>query len=116
MRFLPLVVAGCSTAPAPAPSPAGAPVFVGMCDASASVELGPDRLIVADDEDNILRVYDTRGGKPLARVDLSEALGLELAGTERYPETDLEAGTIVGDKALWLSSHARGSNGQTRPE
>jgi len=37
--------------------PADVQLRIGMCDASAAVALGNDRFIVADDEDNVLRVY-----------------------------------------------------------
>lgn len=86
-----------------------------MCDASGSVPLGADRLVIADDEDNILRIYDVRGGRPIAKVDLSPALELEHVGTH-YPETDIEAGTVVRDKAIWISSHARSGRGSEAPE
>jgi hypothetical protein len=83
-----------------------------MCDASGAVTLGRDRFVVADDEDNVLRVYDAgRGGAPLAAVDLSA--GLELpAKKKKPPETDIEAGTRLGDRALWLTSHGRNSKGK----
>jgi hypothetical protein len=92
--------------------------FRGMCDASGAVVLGRDRFAVADDEDNVLRVYDpSRGGAPLAAVDLSPALDLpakKKAG-KKQPETDLEAATRLGDRALWLTSHGRNSKGKPQP-
>lgn len=80
--------------------------FHGACDASGAVVREGGRFVVADDEDNVLRLYDAnRGGAPLAAWELSAAL--ELApGKRRYPETDVEAATGLGDVALWLTSHA----------
>lgn len=96
-------------------------MFVGMCDASGAVPLGRDALLVADDEDNVLRVYDAdRGGLPLHQVDVSQWLGLEAQASsrkaEKPPETDIEAATRLADLAFWLTSHGRSSSGKFRPE
>ena len=86
-----------------------------MCDASGAVVLGPDRFVVGDDEDNVLRVYDSqRGGDPLFMVDVSSSLDLP-AGSKKPPETDIEAATRVGDRALWLTSHGLSSKGKLQP-
>src|SRR5687768_12770455 len=85
-------------------------VFQGACDASGAVPLSDRRVVVADDEDNILRVYDAHvGGAPLSKTDLSASLGLPLKGKKkrRAPELDLEAATRIGDRAYWLTSHGR---------
>ena len=51
-------------------------VFTGMCDASGAVPLSASRFAVADDEGNVLRVYDAdRGGAPIDSIDLSAAAG-----------------------------------------
>ena len=52
-------------------------VFTGMCDASAAVAIDAGRFIVANDEDNILRVYARGGGAPLSEFDVSEFLGAQ---------------------------------------
>jgi hypothetical protein len=89
-------------------------VFRGMCDASGAVVLGPTRFAVADDEDNVLRVYDTvNGGDPLFTTDVSDALQLPIK--KKVPETDIEAATRVGDRALWLTSHGLSSKGKLQP-
>lgn len=106
-------------AAAPAATPAGeraTVVFVGACDASGAVPLDGHRFVVADDEDNVLRVYEAeRGGAPVREG--TEASGwLELArGKKRWPETDIEAATGIGDVGLWLSSHGRKSSGKADP-
>ena len=85
--------------------------FVGTCDASGAVPLGPDMFVVGDDEDNVLRVYNARtGGPPVAHVDVSAALSAELS-----EEVDIEAATRVGDHALWIASHARTKAGNAAP-
>src|SRR5687767_126916 len=110
-----VLLIGCSGASPELPPPSrSAPptevVFEGMCDASGAVALSAQRMIAADDEDNVLRVYDVdRGGAPLATADVSAALGLPLKGKKRphHPEVDLEAATRLGDRAYWLTSHGR---------
>lgn len=97
----------------------GEAVFEGMCDASGAVELDERTFMVADDEDNVLRVYDAvRGGRPLAQVHVSPGVGLVPRGKKRprAPELDLEAATRVGEHAYWLTSHGRNSKGRLRPE
>lgn len=85
-------------------------IFRGTCDASAALPLSGDRFAVADDEDNVLRVYDAaKGGEPVSVADLSQALDLPLR--RRVPEADIEAATAFGDYALWLTSHGLNKHG-----
>jgi hypothetical protein len=92
------------------PGIVGRVTFTGMCDASAAVMLDERRVIVADDDEDVLRVYDvSRGGAPLASTDLSTWLGA--GGTSRGGAVDIEAATKVGNQALWLTSHARKDEG-----
>ena len=52
-------------------------VFTGMCDASGAGPLSAHTFAVADDEANVLRVYDAdRGGSPLYERDISAAIGI----------------------------------------
>jgi hypothetical protein len=84
--------------------------FEGTCDASGAVELDDRTLVLADDENNALRVYDAeRGGRPLQEVDVSAALGLE---KPKKAESDFEAGTRMGDRAYFIASHGRTSKGK----
>jgi hypothetical protein len=115
--------AACSspapTPPAPPPTSARVVTFQGMCDASAAVEIDRHRFLVADDEDNILRTFDAdRGGAALAGVDMSQPLGLTPKGKrlDKWPELDLEAGTRIGERAYWLTSHGRNSKAKLKPE
>jgi hypothetical protein len=113
--LMPLPIAALALLAAPlGAAPAATVEFVGMCDASGAVTLSGGRFVVADDEDNVLRVYDAdRGGAPLQAVDVSPAL--ELPRKKKTPEADLEAATRVGDRALWLTSHGRNSKGKPQP-
>jgi hypothetical protein len=85
-----------------------------MCDASGAVVLGGSRFAVGDDEDNVLRVYDSRrGGDPLYSIDVSPALQLPVK--KKTPEADIEAATRLADHALWLTSHGLNSKGKLQP-
>ena len=113
------VLVACYTlvAPPAAASPAAGTVeFRGTCDASGAVPLDGHRFVVADDEDNVLRVYDAeRGGEPV-RGSTEVSGWLELPkGKKRWPETDIEAATGLGEVGLWLSSHGRKSSGKPDP-
>ena len=87
-------------------------VYHGTCDASAAVAVGQDMFIVADDENNTLRVYKTtQGGLPLYSYDMTEYLDIE----PEYPEADIEGATIIGQRIYWITSHGRNKDGKTRP-
>jgi hypothetical protein len=97
--------------------------FTGMCDASGAVPLSHRRFVVADDEDNVLRVYDVeRGGAPVARADVSSGLKLPVKPKKKpgkvpiAPEADIEAATRLGDRAYFITSHGRNSSGKRKPE
>ena len=89
-------------------------IFRGMCDASAAAYLGGERFVMADDESNVLRIYDLAEGKklPVGEVDLGEFLGGKGAD---QPESDIEGCTQVGDTLYWITSHARNKDGKWRP-
>lgn len=125
-----LLLAACRCGSVAAPAPASAPNtefsirgaermvrFEGTCDASGAVAVSERSVAVADDEDNILRVYDAYGGGPSTAIDLSAAIGLQPKGKRgKWPEADIEAGTRIGERAYWITSHGRSSKGQPRPE
>ncbi len=85
--------------------------FSGMCDASGVVALSADYFVVANDEDNCLRIYNFKdGGAPVASFDVSGFLGLKST-----KEADLEAGVRLGDRIFWIGSHGRNKDGEERP-
>ncbi|MGJ7494072.1 DUF3616 domain-containing protein [Variovorax sp. RT4R15] len=85
-------------------------VYRGMCDASAAAALDADHFVVANDEDNTLRIY--RQGRPEAVSTLSLASYL---GTADDEESDIEGAAVVGKRIYWVTSHARNRNGKLRP-
>lgn len=87
-------------------------LFRGACDASAVESVDAERLVVACDEDNVLRVYRRAdGGPPEFELDLSRFLAVD----PRQPESDLEAAARIGDRIYWISSHGRNRRGAARP-
>lgn len=85
----------------------------GMCDASAAISVGSDSFVVANDEDNILRVYKRdESGKPVTSQDWSKFLQLD---PEENPETDIEAATRIGKRIYWITSHGANKNSKYRP-
>lgn len=100
--------------------------FVGSCDASGAVPLDSRRFAVGDDEDSVLRIYDAeRGGLPLHVVNLADQLDLDKKKGKRKrtprkkrqvsPETDIEAATVLGDHAFWITSHGLTKKGERDP-
>ena len=86
-------------------------LYSGMCDASAGVALTDKLFAVASDERSVIRIYDRdRGGAPFQSFNLSPFLDLDA----RKPETDLEGAARVGDRAYWITSHARNKNGKAQ--
>ena len=86
--------------------------YFGMCDASAAVSLTTNLFIVANDEDNVLRVYRRHpGGLPVLTIDLNAFL--RVAG--KSTETDLEGSARIGNRIYWITSHGRNAKGRPSP-
>jgi hypothetical protein len=88
--------------------------FQGMCDASAAAAIDAERFIVADDEENILRVYERSGGPALGAFDVSKFLGA--IGRKGAKEADIEGGAQLGARTFWITSHGRNAKAQEAPE
>jgi len=87
-------------------------VFRGASDASAAVAVTDDMVIVADDENNVLRIYKTsEAGQPVLSYDMTEFLGID----PDYPEADIEGATLIGRRIYWITSHGRNKDGKARP-
>lgn len=94
----------------------GAPVVLehtGMCDASAAVAIGSGRFVVANDEDNVLRLYEaSQSGAVIAFQDIGRFLDLSEGG-----EADIEgAARLEGATTVyWITSHGRNKNNKFKP-
>lgn len=107
-------IAACSAGRAEPEQSKDVVTFEGMCDASGAVPIDARLFAVADDESNVLRIYDAdKGGRPIDSVDMTPSLHLQ---KKKHPEADLEAATPVAGRALWIGSHARSKKGKSEPD
>ncbi len=86
-------------------------IYYGASDASATVAIGEDMFIVADDENNILRVYKTSLPSPVFSYDLTSFLDIE----PEHPEADIEGAAMLDGTIYWITSHGRNTDGKMRP-
>ena len=85
--------------------------YRGASDASGGVSVGKDTFVVADDENNVLRVYATSGPDlPLYSYDVSDFLDVD----PDKPEADIEGAARVGNRIYWITSHGRNKDGKLR--
>ncbi|MCP3978834.1 MAG: DUF3616 domain-containing protein [bacterium] len=83
----------------------------GTCDASAGIAIGADRVLMASDEDNTLRVYRVdRDGPALQEIDWTTHLALADS-----KEVDIEGAATIGDVTYWIGSHGRDRRGGVEP-
>ena len=100
-------------ASAPAATPAATRFHTGASDASATIVLDDDTMLVADDETNVLRVYDrAHSGLPFGGYDPSAQLAL---GDPENPELDLEGAFRLGARSYWTGSFSNSKNFHVRP-
>ena len=88
-------------------------VYEGACDGSAAVALDADHFIVANDDENKLRIY-RRGVSEAVKdsvIDLNPALKTEPKRDGPPKEADLEGAARVGNRIYWIGSHGRDSEG-----
>ncbi|MFG2620025.1 hypothetical protein ACGFXC_20685 [Streptomyces sp. NPDC048507] len=91
-------------------APSSTRYLTGSSDASAAVDVGGGHVLVADDESNVLRLYDrSRSGGPVKTWDLGPALGLK-------KEADIEAAARVGDTVYWTGSLGNNKDGKYKAE
>jgi hypothetical protein len=84
----------------------------GMCDASAAVFITPDLFVIANDEDNLLRIFsNSKSGESLYSQDISSFLQIN----PKHPEADIEGATRIKDHIYWITSHGSSRNGKNRP-
>ena len=95
-------------------------VYRGAGDASAAVAITEDMFVVADDENNVLRVYRTgepgsgrslAAAPPVCSYDINGFLGID----PENPEADIEGATMIGRRIYWITSHGRNKDGKMRP-
>jgi hypothetical protein len=113
LKRLCLCVAALWLPPLEAAQPRGPATteYFQACDASAVAFLDETHFAVANDEDNLLRVYRLGEPMPVSALDVAGFLQLE---TKR-PESDLEGAARAGDLVWWIGSHGRNAEGKRAP-
>ncbi len=95
--------------------PTGTHNHYGASDASTAIDLGAGAMVVGDDENNTLRVYDRAHSRyPAQSVDL-RAAGLDLRDSDPTHEIDIEASARTGNTIYWLGSHGQHSSAKDLP-
>lgn len=83
-----------------------------ICDSSGAIALGEHHFVVANDEDNLLRIYQAdQSGGPV-EVDINGYFDNNPTGDE----TDLEAVAQLDGITYWITSHGRSKKGKFKPE
>ena len=97
-------------------SPSSTRFFTGTSDASTAVAIDNQFMLVADDENQVLRLYyRSNSGLPIAGFDFTSSLGLTDTSAGVPREVDLEASLRVGNRIYWLGSLGNSSSGADRP-
>ncbi|MFN4865996.1 MAG: Calx-beta domain-containing protein [Cyanobium sp.] len=90
--------------------------FTGTSDASTAIAIDSQFMLVADDENQVLRLYDrNNSGLPIAGFDFTSSLALTDISGGVPREVDLEASLRVGNRIYWLGSLSNSSSGDVRP-
>ncbi|MDZ8221411.1 MULTISPECIES: Ig-like domain-containing protein [unclassified Nostoc] len=90
--------------------------LTGTSDASTAIPVGGTFFLEADDENQVLRLYDSsKSGLPVTGFDFTSSLGLTDSSSGVLREVDLEASTRVGNRIFWLGSESNSDDGKSRP-
>lgn len=88
----------------------------GKADASTAIAIDSDYMLVADDEDQTIRLYNrNQSGLPLNSFNFTANLGLTDISGGVPREVDIEASAQSGNRIYWLASHSNASSGNNRP-
>lgn len=87
----------------------------GSSDASTAIPIDDQYMVVGDDENQVLRVYERqRSGLPVSQFDMTSFLGLPDSNSGLPREVDVEASTRVGNRLFWLGSLGHAAAGEPR--
>lgn len=92
----------------------------GIADASAAIALDDNYMVIANDETNLLYVYDRNAsGLPVKTFDFNQGNVLSLTdGAPSYKEVDIEAGVrsvANAGRVYWLGSMSNSSSFNDKP-
>lgn len=84
----------------------------GTSDGSTAIALDADYMLVGDNENNVIRLYDRRrSGPPIREFDFQSALGLT---PEEHGEVNIEGSTHSGSRIYFIGAHSNSNSAQTR--
>lgn len=87
-----------------------------VSDASTAQAVDNDYMLVADDENQVLRLYNRQNsGLPVNGFDYTASLGLTDISGGVPREVDIESSVMIGNRIYWLGSHSNASGGNNRP-
>jgi hypothetical protein len=86
--------------------------FPGICDASAAVAIDEKTIIVGDDEQPWLSVYDLRTPHLPDKICLPFLSKDDNCKKDGDREADLESATIFKGRIVWITSHGRDKKGE----
>jgi len=88
----------------------------GICDASGAVALDEQHFVVANDEDNILKVYRSdSSGRPVSGIS-GRDINDYFVNNPKNKEVDIEGAAQVDGIIYWITSHGRNREGKFKPE
>lgn len=100
---------------ASAAEPPGGVWHLGASDGSAAIAVDANWMWVADDENEVLRLYSRHAsGLPVREPDFIPFLDLIDVEDGDPREVDIEAATRVGDRLYWIGSHSHANIGESR--
>lgn len=89
--------------------------LIGAGDGSTAIPISGDLILVGDDENQFLRLYDrTRSSLPLARYNMTPFLGLTDIESGVPREVDIEGSTRVGNRLFWMGAHSHANIAEQR--
>jgi len=90
--------------------------YIGASDASAAIAVDANWALVADDENEVLRLYNrSQSGFPVREFDFTSFLALGDFDHGIPREVDIEASTRVGNRLFWVGSHSHSDLAEPRP-
>ena len=89
----------------------------GTSDASTAISIDSNYMLVGDDENQVLRLYDrNQSGLAVNGFDFTSSLGLtDTSSGGAIREVDIEAATRLNNTIYWTGSNSNSSSGDSRP-
>jgi hypothetical protein len=89
--------------------------LTGAADSSAAFAVDGSYTIIADDEDQVLRMYSrSASGLFVSSFDFTSSLGLTDISGGNPREVDIEGAARFGNRIYWMGSHSNSSGGSIR--